>query len=81
MTFRILYPNGASKVITVLNHTIPPDSFCFTNDILEDFTPSKRMILLESIPNHILLVYSIITDEILPLVYGMMIDWDGNITR
>src|SRR5436309_4798537 len=65
LTFRILYSIGTSDLINIYNHDIPPNNFC-----------DNTFRVLNTIPGYILVIYVRLTD-----VFGMMIDWGGNIKR
>jgi hypothetical protein len=65
LTFRILYSNGTSNLITIHNHGIPPYNFC-----------DKMLSVVDTIPGYILVIYIKFTD-----VFGMMIEWNGNVRR
>jgi hypothetical protein len=81
LMFRILYPDGTSNFINITNHAIPPDAFCDPYDIFdENLSFITRMKAIESIPNYILLTYSKIMNDS-ELVFGMIIEWNGNIKR
>jgi len=77
LTFRILYPNGTNNLITVhdYEHQIPSINFCGQSSSSQVY---DNILLDYTITNYILIFYREIADNSL---YGMMIDWNGNITR
>ena len=70
LRYRVLYPNGTSNLITVYDydHQIPSFNFC------------DGIYFFETIPNYILITYNDKKGKD-ALVYAMMIDWSGKITR
>src|SRR4051812_47522589 len=83
LSFRILYPNGTeSKLITVYDyeHQIPSLNFCQMGKTENQIIPDQ-LILMNTITNYILVTYLTITEENTILIFGMMIDWNGKITR
>jgi hypothetical protein len=84
LTYRILYPNGTHNLITVYDHQIPSFNFCLNNyrDQTQDLVLNDQLILLPTVPNYILVLYSKHTDEKnTTLTFGMIIDWNGAIKR
>jgi hypothetical protein len=76
LIFRILYPNNTSNLITVLNHNIPSYNFCSFIDGNDIDRFGEKILLFRTTPNYIFLYYQNNTD-----LFGMVIDWNGNITR
>ena len=92
LTYRILYPNGTiSNIITVYDyvHQIPHFNFCTDRpDIYLDDSRAPiiqvfdHLYFIESIPNYILVRYNkIIEENDTYSTHGMMIEWNGKITR
>src|ERR1051325_5363025 len=60
LTYRILYPDGTHNLITVYNHHIPSFNFCINNvrDQTQDLVLNDQLLILQTIPNYILVMYS-----------------------
>ena len=84
LTYRILYPNGTYNLITIYDHQVPSFNFCMNNyrDQTQDLVLDDQLMLLPTVPNYILVLYSKHTDEKnSTLTFGMIIDWNGAIKR
>ena len=81
LTYKILYPNGTSNLITVYDHQIPSFNFCLNSDFKQySIQVSDKLFFEETITNYVLAVYDKEENGTLK-TFGMMIDWNGKITR
>jgi len=79
LTYRILYLNGSSKLITVSDHDhkIPFINFCFEDATIKDIQVLDNIFLQNTITNYVLVTY---TND-MGILCGMMIDWNGKIIK
>ena len=82
LTYKILYSNGTSNLITVYDHQIPFFNFCqddpdliFERKILYD-----KLYFSTTNTNYVLVIYDDVINNT-SLTFGMMIDWSGKIIR
>ena len=83
LTYRVLYPNGTNNLVTIYDHPIPSFNFCSripSKQLPEGKIIFDQMLFELTIPNHIFVIYSKIAENGIAL-FGMLIDWSGNIIR